>query len=277
MVIELKKFKPREMMGPEDISLFIGKRKTGKSTCMLDILYNYRRVPDGIGFCGSTGSVELFSGPVPETYIYEEWNDEIVKKMVKRSQRVNYDRKRQGLPKKYSFFFADDFAYDKSFCNNPQLKRLLMNGRNDGISPIAVALQYALNFKPEMRGQFDWIFIFREPNLPYRKRLYDHYCGLLPSFKVFCQIMDSLPKHGCLVARNCGTSNEIEDNFFWYKAKLRDWRVNPEQPKWHMGGRAYWKYHFENYDPKWRENEWASSGEESMPRQKRPRHNVRLK
>ena len=47
MKLELKKFDPSKIAG-DSVVVFIGKRNTGKSYCMKDILSYHRNIPIGI-------------------------------------------------------------------------------------------------------------------------------------------------------------------------------------------------------------------------------------
>jgi len=252
---ELLTFTPK-MMGAEDSGLFIGKRKSGKTTALVDVMYHKRRVPDGLVFCGTADSNGAFQKIVPDSYIYSDWDHQAILRSIERMKKLNAKRQAKGLPKKFSFLISDDNGWDASFCNDKQLLRLLMNGRWWGFAPMLVTLQFPLGFAPAYRNQFDWVFLFRELLPSNRKRLYDHYAGQIGSYRRFCNTLDKYTSDfSCIVIRNSGNSNRIKDNFFVYKAKLRDWTVNPKQTRWHMGSKVYWKNHFNTYDPKWRERD----------------------
>jgi hypothetical protein len=63
------------------------------------------------------------------------------------------------------------------------------------------------------------VFILRENIVSNRKRIYDSYAGMFPSFEVFCQVMDQCTENfECLVIHNNAKSNKLEDQVFWYKA-----------------------------------------------------------
>ena len=47
MILELKKFDPARIAG-DSVVVFIGKRNTGKSYCMKDIISYHRNIPIGI-------------------------------------------------------------------------------------------------------------------------------------------------------------------------------------------------------------------------------------
>jgi hypothetical protein len=71
------------------------------------------------------------------------------------------------------------------------------------------------------------VFILREPNISNRKRLYEQYAGIFPSFEIFCQVMDQCTENfECLVIDNTAQSNRIHaasiigsmclDAFMWH-------------------------------------------------------------
>ena len=84
------------------------------------------------------------------------------------------------------------------------------------------------------------IFILRENIVSNRKRIYDNYAGMFPSFEVFCQVMDQCTEnYECLVINNNAKSNKLSDQVFWYKAEAR--------PDFRIGGPAFWEYSDKNY------------------------------
>ncbi len=59
----------------------------------------------------------------------------------------------------------------------------------------------------------------RENVIGNRKRIYDNYAGMFPTFQMFCQFMDQCTEnYECLVVCNGIQSNKLEDQVFWYKA-----------------------------------------------------------
>ena len=101
-------------------------------------------------------------------------------------------------------------------------------------------MQYALGVPPNLRTNIDFIFILRENYVSNRKRLYEHYAGMFPSFEMFCQVMDQCTENfECLVIHNNAKSNKLTDQVFWYKAE--------SHPPFQIGGAQFWKYSKENY------------------------------
>ena len=98
------------------------------------------------------------------------------------------------------------------------VRSLFMNGRHFKIMFI-ITMQYALGIPPNLRTNVDFVFILRENFVNNRKRLYDHYAGMFPTFEMFCQVMDQCTENfECLVINNNAKSNKLEDQVFWYKA-----------------------------------------------------------
>lgn len=82
----------------------------------------------------------------------------------------------------------------------------------------------------------DYVFIYNYALAPYRKRVFEFYCEIFPSFEVFCGILDGITQNGssyeCVVIDNTVKSDKLEDRVFWYKANLRPpFKVGPAADK----------------------------------------------
>ena len=114
-----------------------------------------------------------------------------------------------------------------------------MNGRHYHILFI-LTMQYALGIPPNLRTNIDYVFILRENYVSNRKRLYEHYAGMFPTFEIFCQVMDQCTEnYECVVINNNAKSNQLVDQVFWYKA-------NPHED-FKIGAKAFWDYSDKNY------------------------------
>ena len=109
-----------------------------------------------------------------------------------------------------------------------------MNGRHFKIMFI-ITMQYPLGIPPNLRTNIDYVFILRENNINNRKRIFDNYAGMFPTFEMFCQVMDQCTENfECLVIKNNAQTNKLEEQVFWYKAAPHeDFRIGaPEFWKW---------------------------------------------
>ena len=114
-----------------------------------------------------------------------------------------------------------------------------MNGRHFNLM-FLITLQFSISIPPSFRSQIDYIFIAKETFISNRKRLYEHYAGMFPSFEIFCQVMNQCTEnYECLVIDNTSKSSQLNDIVYWYKAQ--------EHPPFKIGAPEFWQYHSNNY------------------------------
>ena len=238
MEIQLTKFDMNKIKD-DKVVVLIGKRNTGKSFLCKDILFHHRDIPCGQVISGTEAANEFYSSLVPKLFIHEEYQDSIVNNVLKR-QRMMIDKvKAQSNIDPRLFVVFDDCLYDNKWVKNKDVRSLFMNGRHWKIL-FMITMQYALGIPPNLRTNIDYVFILRENYVSNRKRLYEHYAGMFPTFEMFCQVMDQCTEnYECLVINNNAKSNKLSDQVFWYKAEPR--------PDFKIGGASYWDYSSKNY------------------------------
>ena len=90
--LELKKFDIRKISDDAVIAA-IGRRRTGKSIILKDILYNKRHIPFGTVISGTEAANEFFSDFIPKTYIFHEYDKKIINNVLKR--QINLIKKNE--------------------------------------------------------------------------------------------------------------------------------------------------------------------------------------
>ena len=239
MNLELKKFDMSQITG-DKVVVLIGKRDTGKSFLCRDILYNHKDVPVGQVISGTEGANQFYSKMVPKLFIHDEFKTNIIENMLKR-QKLMIEKINRGDTSvdPRAFLILDDCLYDNTWAKDKWMRSVFMNGRHYKLL-FLLTMQYALGIPPNLRTNIDYVFILRENYVSNRKRLYEHYAGMFPSFEMFCQVMDQCTEnYECLVINNNAKSNKLSDQVFWYKAEAK--------PEFQIGGESYWKYSKENY------------------------------
>lgn len=246
-VVSLKKFNPKWIekkrvdpsQGPASI-LLIGSKRTGKTFLIADLMYYFRKIPAGMILTGSEGSAEKFAEFFPKSFIFDEIDDEMIARMEKIVEKQRKLRKKKTQGDYSSLLLFDDCGYDKKVVNKKVIQGMFMNGRQWRIH-LMMAVQYCKSVPPTLRTNADYIFILREPSIEERKKLWREYCGIIPKFEDFCEIMNTCTEnYGCLVIDRTATTNKLEDNVFWYRA-----RNPPKQFK--VGDKSLWEYHKANY------------------------------
>mgnify|MGYP001234341527 FL=1 len=242
--LNLRKFDPSKIPNGS-VVIMIGKRNTGKSFLVKDLLYYKRDIPVGT-VISATESANCFYGDImPSIFIHDAFNPEIVNNLVKRQRivvkKMKDEEKRFGRSQidPWGFLILDDLMYDTSWIKDTTIKSLFMNGRHYKLL-FMITMQFSLGIPPALRSNVDYIFILRENIVSNRKRLYEHYAGMFPTFEIFQQVMDQCTAdYECLVIDNTTKSNKIEDMVFWYKAD--------SHPSFKIGAPAFWEYHSNNF------------------------------
>lgn len=207
--------------------VIIGKKDTGKSFLVRDILFNVQPCfPVGTVISATEIANEFFQHMVPSKLIHDKYRPEIVTNVIKRQanmkQKRNDDKKARGGNSNIdprAFLILDDCLYDaKSWINEESTRFVFMNGRHIDLMTI-ITMQYPLGITPNLRTNVDFVFILRENILGNRRRIYENYAGMFPTFEMFCTFMDQCTEnYECLVICNNVASNKLEDQVFWYKA-----------------------------------------------------------
>jgi hypothetical protein len=234
MKLELKKFNPQEMK-QDCVAVFIGKRRSGKSFCLKDILSYHTSFPCGVIISPTEVSNQFFQKFVPNILIYEEYKAEIIQRFLDRQIKVTKQRNEE--IKKYgksdidprAFIILDDCLYDKSWQTDKNIRSIMMNGRHYSILTI-ITSQAPLGINPALRSQIDYVFIFKNNIIKEREKIYNHYAGICNSFEVFNKIMDNTTANfEVMVIDNTTQENSITEQIKWYKAVEKNFKMcSPE-------------------------------------------------
>ena len=211
----------------DKVVVLIGKRETGKSFLVRDLMYFQRDIPIGTVISPTEGANKFFGNIVPPIFIHDEYTPAVLDNVVRRQKLVmkeSENRRRLygscGTDPR-AFLVLDDCMYDNTWINDKNVRLLFMNGRHYKVMFI-ITMQYPLGIPPSLRTNIDYVFILRENLIKNRKRIYENYAGMFPTYDVFSQVMDQCTENfECLVINNNAKSNRLEDQVFWYKAEQR--------------------------------------------------------
>jgi hypothetical protein len=229
MTLELKKFDMKRITFLKDenkgpVIVLIGRRDTGKSYLVRDLLFHHRDIPVGTVISGTEAGNGFYSSHVPKLFIHHEYSTGVIENILKRQKSVMKEVQKQIQMYKTSkidprtFVILDDCLYDNTWTRDKLMRLLFMNGRHWKVL-LVITMQYPLGCPPTLRTNIDFVFILREPYISNRKRIYDNYAGMFPTFESFCQVMDQCTEnYECLVIDNNVKSNKLNEQIFWYKA-----------------------------------------------------------
>ncbi len=242
----------------DSVVVFVGKRQTGKSFLVKDLLYYKQDIPVGTAISGTEGANKFYSKILPKPFIHDEYDESITERVLERQKRVvrqvskEKDARGSSDVDARALYLLDDCMYDSSWTKSKAIRSLFMNGRHYKIL-FLLTMQYSLGIPPNLRTNIDYVFILRESIYQNRKRLYDSYAGMFRTFQMFCRVMDQCTEdYHCLVIHNNAKSNRIEDQVFWYKATPHeDFRI---------GHPSFWEYDAER-DPETDDDDDFGPGE----------------
>ena len=235
MNLQLRKFNP-ETMADDKVCVFIGKRGTGKSTLVTDILYHKKHLPVGIVMSATEEGNHHYKQYVPDLFIYGDYDREAIERVLERQKKLIS----RGNDNSAAFILLDDCMYDRKFMKDTCIRQCFMNGRHWKLF-FMLTMQYCMDLTPDLRANVDYVFILRENVIQNREKLYKSFFGIFPTFDMFNQIMSACTEnYECLVLDNTSKSNKIEDCVFWYKANLRK--------NFKIGSPQLWNFHKKNYN-----------------------------
>jgi hypothetical protein len=246
--LAIKRFEIKDMCEHATIAM-IAKRASGKSYLTREIMYHKKSIPAGIAISRTEKLNKFYSDFIPDSYIFSEYDSDILSKVYERQSIMNEEnkiRKNHGKTEKDDrvIVIMDDCMSSKgTWLKDPNILELFFNGRHHHMSFI-LTMQFSLGIPPELRSNFDYIFLLAEDMTSNRKRLYDHYAGMFPTFDIFQQVFSEITAdYGCMVINNRIHSTNITDKVFWYKAK--------PVPDFSIGSNKFIKYHKMSYDKEW--------------------------
>jgi hypothetical protein len=258
MSLELKKFdmksisfKPNDSKGP--VIFLLGRRDTGKSFLVRDLLYYHQDIPIGTVISGTEEGNGFYGKMVPKLFIHNEYNTAIIENILKRQRSVLKQIKKEMETYKKSnidprtFVIMDDCLYDNTWSRDKIMRLLFLNGRHWKVILI-VTMQYPLGVPPTLRTNIDYVFILRDNYIANRKRIYENYAGMFPTRDIFDQVFSQITEnYGCMVINNRIKTSDLTKKVFWYKSQ--------PTPKFTLGNNIYLKWNNENYDENYNNRE----------------------
>ena len=237
----IKRLSPARQLPRRGVVVFIGATGSGKTALMMDMLYHLRNeYSKAVVICGSKETEQDFARVVPDLFIWDKFDLERLNAIYDKQELDVYTGRSQPL-----LVVLDDFMYQaRSLQRTEVINRIFMNGRHANIL-FFVSMQYCKSLSPTLRQQTRMAFVLAEKNPANRVRVFDAFNTCFPNKTEFDALMRTLTFNWqAMVLSNMTTgSAEIEDNVFWYKARLdRRFRFGPE---------IMWTIHEQKYDPQY--------------------------
>lgn len=215
----------------------IGKPGTGKTTLIKFLLYSKKHmIPVAMVMSGTEDSNHAYQQFLPSTFVFNKYDEAQLKKFVQRQKIA-----KQNLQNPLCCVILDDCTDDPAIFRKPFQNAMYKLGRHWAMWYI-LSLQYGMDVRPAIRTNIDGAFLLREPSLRTRKVLYENYAGIIPDFKLFCELMDQITDdYTALYIHNDAKTNDWRECVFWCKA-------SQVPADFKFGCREYWDFHNQRYN-----------------------------
>lgn len=241
---QILEFKVEKMVENPAI-VMVARRGSGKSWVTRDIIYNYRHIPGGIVIAPTDRMNSFYKYFFPDLYIHYEIKPDLLKKVLKRQSEMiekAKEKKKQGkkIDPKGILIMDDCLADKKTWAKDQSISEILMNGRHYQLMYI-LTMQTPLGIAPDLRLNFDYVFLLKEDSTINKKKLWDNYASMFPTQMAFEKVFRKCTEnHTTMVVDNRTPSDNIMEKVFWFKAKER---------KFSFGSREFKDIHKKYYDP----------------------------
>jgi energy-coupling factor transporter ATP-binding protein EcfA2 len=228
MKIKIRKFDPSTIK-KDAVVLLIGKRGSGKSTLMKDIMYHMRDKLDfGVAMSPTEETTESLGTYVPRSCIYNSYSSAALDVMLE----LQRQQVRKGRFKNV-YVLMDDCMYDNKVMKGVNMRQLFMNGRHRKIFYMN-CVQYMMDMPAALRSQVDYVFALKENIISSREKLWKFFFGMFQDFNDFNKVMNECTQNfECIVLDNTTRSNDPSDSIYWYRA-------SPTIPPFQLGQRVFW-------------------------------------
>ena len=242
--MRIMQFKLSNMV-PNPSIVMIAKRGSGKSYIVRDLIYHFRSVPGGVIIAPTDKVDPYYKYFFPDLFIHYEIKEVTLKKiMIRQSIMLDKEKNKKREGKKVnpcSVLVMDDcLAYKKSWSKDETILNILMNGRHYKLMYI-LTMQTPLGVPPELRFNFDYVFLLKEDSAINKKKLWDNYASIFQTLSLFNKVFSECTENfSSMVIDNRKPASTIQEKIYWFKAKKR---------KFVFGSKTFRELHKKYYDP----------------------------
>jgi len=201
-------------MKPDRTVLILGRRGTGKSNLLFNMLFHLRDSFDtGCAMSPTMSSRQEMKQVFPEALVFEEGYsvDQLSKLLGAMKETVEKGKERHAL------LCLDDCMADRALFKGEPIRDLHLNGRHYFTGFINCA-QFLMDMTPDIRTQTDYVFVLRCGIHDEKAKLHKYFFGCVQKYSDFDKIFtECTQNYGAIVLDNTLASTGMS-NIFYYKA-----------------------------------------------------------
>lgn len=195
---DITRYNNIELYTNSSVIVIIGRRDTGKTTLIHDILHHVGIIPAGTIVSHNASEYDS----VVNSVCHSTYSASIMECVVRRQQYLfRMYSKENAIPfrrdvYRRAYVVLDNCIFDDSWTKDKLMKMMFMNGRLWNVMLI-ISMDYPLHILPMMSSQIDQIFIFGDPIKTYQNQLWVNYASNLLPAKFESQFYDIINQLAC--------------------------------------------------------------------------------
>ena len=148
-----------------------------------------------------------------EIKVFTEFNEHTLKHLLDEQQQYKNDQK-------YGSLVVLDNLSIETLNSNSMYKELLYNSRHHGITLLVISRD--CYFSPELRHNFDYIFVAQTDDISEQEKIYDYYFGIFPTIDSFKNVYDQITNNDdyMLCINRYGSTNHLIDKIKYCSSKF---------------------------------------------------------
>jgi hypothetical protein len=195
--------------------IIVGKRDAGKSVLARDLMYHGQRGSRGILFSGNENSdTKMYQNTnlIP----YDKYQPHIVQELLDHQQELSDANE----VLRDIAVVMDDCMYTTAWTHDVAIQNLFADKARNQKMRCIITMSDPMSIPHTLLKKVEYIFIFSEPDVACRRKLYEQYGGIMGSFNDFCRRMNECSgRDECLVIHNQSWSDRLLDKVFRYTAE----------------------------------------------------------
>lgn len=224
------------------IFYLIGRKGTGKTTALFNILYKLRHMFWGAyAFVGSATTMEQLREVMPIKVVTDGFSKLKLEEIYIKIQKLihKYGKRKYDLKRHHFLIILDDVCWDKRVLNLPILRKFHMNCRHIGAT-IIICAQYVMDLGPDKRSQIDYAFMLRNSIPKEIEKIRENYVPVMDKDRKheFGKIFTTLSVPGRIMVIDATAANKTKDVtriIGFFKTKMME-----DIPPFTFGSDEFW-------------------------------------
>ncbi len=202
--MDLRKF-DISSINHKSICVFVGNNNANMTQSLLDLLYNKIDIPLTHIVVPNSNNKNIFSRHLNKSFIHNEIGN----------LPYNMLHAQVSDEKNKAHLILDNCITESTF-NEHSIGEIVMNIYHYNMN-LTITTNSNLDIPQVFANCIDYTFIFQDASINNRRNIYRRYCDIIPSFSIFCDLMNMLEEDECLVVHNSSQSIHLERQVKWYK------------------------------------------------------------